>query len=1486
MKSTKHCVAASAVVALSMWCQVLAGVPKAVVINEFMASNTKTLKDSQGQFDDWIELYNTTASPINVGGMSLTDSLSKPLRWRIPSDTMIGAHAALLIWADGDLSGGGLHAGFSLSSAGEKLGLFDANGTLVDSIAFKDQTPDLSYGRWPDGNDTWQFMSTPTPGAANQRGYEGVVADVEVSPHRGFYEEPFELTLTTSSPGAEIWYTVNGDTPHTEIVDARGGESWVGEVYTGPIGIDATLCIRAVAVKPGWKDSAVVSHTLIFLEDVIHQPANPTGFPSRWGARTADYAMDPRVVASYESEIRDDLKGIPSVCITAPIPDLFGANGIYSNSTAKGDSWERAAGMEWIDPCTGDHFGLCAGLRIAGGDYARSRTGNPKQGLQFFFRSRYGRSRLEYPLFPDTQVRSFSRVGLREIWNYSFIGDSGGYGPDYLRDLFARDTVRDLGGLTSHGRPVHVYINGLYWGMYIMTERIDDEFAADYLGGDKEDYDVLEAPSSQGATSVMKVISGDKRTTPPEWNTLFSMAAGNVATAEAYQAIQQYVDVNAMIDYMLMVYHTGSRDGPTYLGHDNSPVPRNFSVVRSRDPAGPFIFVPWDTEWCLESPSENRVAVIGGVANPQLLMIQLSANPEFKMLLADRIHRAFHNAGPLTREASTQRYQALANQMYGAIVGESARWGDVLRSPGYTRSNWQTEVNRIISQFFSGRTETVVGQLKTRGWYPSIEPPVLMIDGKQQYGGYAASAAALSMASSSGGNIYYTLDGSDPRPPQQTTTTEAPSIVLVSQDADKRVVVPSAAIDDAWKGGSDFNDSAWALVTGSPGGIGFDRTASSGGDYTPWISLNLESQMYGSGKNSSCYIRIPFVLAASDVQDLASLTLKLLYDDGFVAYLNGVEIQRASFAATPAWNSRAGASRNAGSTFSSYDVSGSLNALRQGENVLAIQGMNSSSSSDDLLIVGQLVAGKGATGQQGLSQYKAPVRLTRSTHVKARVSSGTTWSALADAVYSVGPVAQDLRISEMMVHPKDPNTEFVELTNAGIETINLALVQFTEGIHFAFPSADLAPGQFCLVVSDANAFEAVYGKGLPVAGTYSGSLSNSGEQIKLCDAAGQVIEDFAYSADWYDLADGQGFSLEVRDVKADPKALSSKDSWRPSTHVVGTPGRLDDLATVPAPGTIVINELLANSPKGRPDWIELYNSTEQAVDVSGWLLSDDANDLAKYAIPAGTVLEAHGYKVFYQDLHFGQGFGLSGDGESVYLQAAAGGQSLGYKAYQKFGASEAGVSLGRYVTSAGGVDFVAQVTPTPGAANGQPKTGPVVISEILYDPNLHHEAEYVELVNAGSEAVALSDPCAGQSWRLSDGDNPGIDFVFPADRQVALQPGQRLLVVKNSSAFTPVFGEIQGVEVFEWLSGSLDNGGDWVRLYKPEGVESDGQVRWILVDQVHYSDGTHAADFAAGVDPWPAEANGRGKALGRVSLQGYGNDAANWQPVSPSPGQP
>ena len=113
----------------------------------------------------------------------------------------------------------------------------------------------------------------------------------------------------------------------------------------------------------------------------------------------------------------------------------------------------------------------------------------------------------------------------------------------------------------------------------------------------------------------MKVLTGDKKTMPPEWNTLFAMADAGLATAQAYQAIQQYVDVPAMIDYMLMIYYTGSRDAPVFLGDQCTP--RNFYAIRPREPAGPFVFLPWDVEWALEDPGENRVEHRGGVEPPR-----------------------------------------------------------------------------------------------------------------------------------------------------------------------------------------------------------------------------------------------------------------------------------------------------------------------------------------------------------------------------------------------------------------------------------------------------------------------------------------------------------------------------------------------------------------------------------------------------------------------------------------------------------------------------------------------------------------------------------------------------------------------------------------------------------------------------------------------------------------------------------------------------
>jgi hypothetical protein len=1130
--------------------------PRAVVINEIMAANTRTKADPQGQYDDWIELYNTTNSPIDVGGMFLTDDLSNPALWQIPegnSLTKIPGHGFLLIWADGDVEAGGLHAGFSLSAGGEELGLIAADGTVVDSVTFGEQVADLSYGRSPDGKESWQYMATPTPEAANKAGYSGLVADVEVRPHRGFYSTPVDVILATSTPGAEIWYTLDAESPRPQSV------GWAALRYTTSVRISHTTCIRAVAVKSGWKDSSVTSHTLIFLDDVIRQPAAPTGFPSTWGTRTADYAMDQRVVndPAYGGEIESDLLSIPSVCIVIPKEDFFGSQGIYSNPSKTGVQSERAASMEWIDPCSHSQFGVNAGLRIQGGV---GRANNVKKPLRFYFKAIYGPSTLDFPLFKDAGACTFNTVVLRSIWNYSWTGDStacGGLGSshaDYLRDCFGRDTIRDMEGLVPRGRPVNVYINGLYWGLYIMAESPDDAFVADVLGGEREDYDVLKAPD--GGTT-MKVLTGDKKTTPPEWNTLFALADAGLASAEAYQAIQQYVDVPALIDYMLMVYYTGSRDAPTYLCHDGSPLPRNFYAIRRKNPPGPWIFIAWDVEWALENPSENRVPVVG-VWNPHTLMSRLAANSEFRVLLADRIHRRFHNDGALTVDRATDRYLARAAEIDGAIVGESARWGDVKRSTPYTRSDWQAEVNRLVTQYFSGRTETVLGQLRTQGWYPSADAPVFRIDGKDQYGGEVRAGASLTLVNpKSNGTIYCSLDGSDPR------------------------------------------------------AVG------------------------GQVKTS---------------------------------------------------------------------------ALR----------------------------------------YTAALTLRASVQVKARVLSGTTWSALSEAVFSVGPIADGLRITEIMYHPADagagvavdPNREFIELTNVASQPINLARVRFNRGVDFTFPSLDLAAGQTTVVVADKAAFQAVYGKTISVAGVYTGSLANSGERLALLDPIGRPLADFRYRDDWCSQTDGGGYSLVVRDPKADPEGLCEASHWRPSAALGGSPGRQETSSSIATPG-------------------------------------------------------------------------------------------------------------------------------------------PLVISEIMYHPLDHPDAEYVELVNVSSKAVVLYDAATRRAWRFTDGGGAGLQYTFAASSSVSVQAGQAVLLVKNLAAFRAAFTAPQGVAVFQWTSGSLDNAGDDLQLYCPVSSST-----YSLVDEVRYSDGSHGGDFAEGLDPWPVSADGSGLGLDRITLTGPGNDPRNWRAGEPSPGLP
>ncbi|MBN2313458.1 MAG: lamin tail domain-containing protein [Sedimentisphaerales bacterium] len=344
--------------------------------------------------------------------------------------------------------------------------------------------------------------------------------------------------------------------------------------------------------------------------------------------------------------------------------------------------------------------------------------------------------------------------------------------------------------------------------------------------------------------------------------------------------------------------------------------------------------------------------------------------------------------------------------------------------------------------------------------------------------------------------------------------------ILIPEVADKYVFVPTEDIGQAWTE-PDFDDSAWSLCTGSPGGVGYERSTG----YQDLLSLDLQEQMYD--QSSTCYIRIPFLMDADTLAGLKKLTLKIRYDDGFIAYLNGVEATRANFSDEPAWNSRADASRSDSSAivFEHIDLSNFISALEPGDNILAIHGLNRSQTSSDLLISAELEAEIAIHDHSGLEFAKA-----------LELRAG-------------------LRITELMYHAAEGSKyDYIELMNIGETMLNLSGVRLTEGIDFLFPEMTLDAGRHIVVVSDTAAFLSAYGSNVPVAGEYSGNLSNGGEKIvlQLPHPFEAAILRFEYNDSWNPNTDGEGYALAITDPGAHPAAWNWAESW---SSVLPSPGR-------------------------------------------------------------------------------------------------------------------------------------------------------------------------------------------------------------------------------------------------------------------------------------------------------------------------------------------
>lgn len=607
------------------------------------------------------------------------------------------------------------------------------------------------------------------------------ITSPEFNVKRGYFDNPFTVVLTAADSDTKIYYTTDGTRPTSEST-----------LYTEPISITTTTPLSAISIK-GEVSSAIVTNTYFFVKDIVNQPNNPAGYPDRWGhlnygvgdykageRAPADYEMDPVIINNpdYKDLIKDAFLAIPTVSIVTNTGYVFSdstdpdTGGIYiytgdsgnpkDNGGGKlGEKWERPASLEYFEPSTGKQFQVNFGLRLHGGN-SRKPYNTTKHSLRAHFKTKYGASSktLDFDLFNDeTATQTFSHLVFRAGYNYSWLknNDNEREKAQYIYDSFAKKTQLAMGHHATHDRFVHLFINGLYWGLYDISERVRNPFTQAYMGGAEEDYDIIddEGLVEGELTSYTQMVSLGKA---GKYDDMLS---------------QNLLNMENFIDYMLINFYIGNKD----WGKNNWYAARNRIT-----PENGFIFFCWDAENSLNDLNVNTVADFEGPLREVLFGSSkgsttggLSKDTEFKLLFADRIQKHFFNNGVFTPNKIIERYQKLVDEIDLAIILESARWGDYRMNTlphnntriRYTRNDhWIPVKETLYNNYFPARSNIVFNQLKNVGLYTSINAPVFSSQGKE-----ISEPIDLAITADAG-EIYFTTDGTDPRTAKTSAISE------------------------------------------------------------------------------------------------------------------------------------------------------------------------------------------------------------------------------------------------------------------------------------------------------------------------------------------------------------------------------------------------------------------------------------------------------------------------------------------------------------------------------------------------------------------------------------------------------------------------------------------------------------------------------------------------------------------------------------------
>lgn len=562
---------------------------------------------------------------------------------------------------------------------------------------------------------------------------------VVFSSPRGFYDAPFVLQLSSPTDGSEIWYTTDGSIP---LPDGEDGEP-SGTRYTEPIPIQVGHRITAIAMEPERAMSKPVTHTYLFLDEILRQSAataEANGWPLRpRNGKRMDYGMDPEIVNRHSAEEwREAFKQIPSISLVTKQDYLTHPDyGIYTNPAGSGKGWERQASFELIDPKGEDTVQAGAGLRIRGGF-----TRNPyflKHSFRLFFRKQYGAGKLKHAMFDDEGADRFDKLDLRTAQNYSWAREGSrriGAHNTFVREVFCRDSQRAMGEPYTRSRYYHLFLNGHYWGIYMTEERPEAAYAATYFDGEREDFDTLKCSNYLGGY-VLEATDGDTDAWQAMWEAARQLAAH--PTDERYARLTgltpdlsrpsgepALVDADNLINYMMVHFYAGNSDGPlsAFLGNGKS---NNWFAVRNRNGLEGFRFFVHDAEHSLGAPqsqndrtgpynhrNQNRLEY----SNPQWLHQDLMAHPHYRRRFGELARLHLTGQGALTTEKAVARFRARANQITHAIRAQSARWGDAERAKDpYLVEDWENRIEWVIEKVLADRTDILIDQLRQDGLY-------------------------------------------------------------------------------------------------------------------------------------------------------------------------------------------------------------------------------------------------------------------------------------------------------------------------------------------------------------------------------------------------------------------------------------------------------------------------------------------------------------------------------------------------------------------------------------------------------------------------------------------------------------------------------------------------------------------------------------------------------------------------------------------------